>query len=219
MKRAILLTLLLALFPLLFGTGVVADELSDLQNENFLLSSELQLAKAAKMYIVMDLPGKAVIFKAGGIEIKRLPIEHSRVEGIASAPLLRRLSAKKADNQPKRKQVVIATEDEIHAAPAPAPGTDGLVALEISDMPELYQLEFDDGLLLTVKAPPTGDFKTKASRYWQDSLDYAKTWYQSLQHKMSGEVSSPQIVMNLSGADARQLYWSFDQNMPCLIKN
>jgi len=217
--RAIFLTLWLTLFPLFMTAGAIADELSDLQAENFLLTTELQLAKAGKMYIVMDLPGKAVIFKAGGIEIKRLPIEHSRVDAVDSVPILRKLNVKKADNQPKRKQVVIASEEEIRSAPAPAPGTDGLVALEISDMPELYQLEFDDGLLLTVKAPASGDFKTKATRYWQDSVDYVKNWYQSMHRKMSGEAGSPQIVMNLSGADARQLYWSFDQDMPCLIKN
>ncbi|NTV14813.1 MAG: hypothetical protein HGA96_12925 [Desulfobulbaceae bacterium] len=217
--RAILLSLWLTLFLLCTTVVVGANTLSDLQNENFLLSTELQLAKAGKMYIILDLPAGAVLFKAGGIEIKRLPIEHCRVDGVGGASLLRKLNAKMADNQPKRKQVVIASEEEIRAAPAPAAGTDGLVALEITDMPEIYQLEFDDGLLLSVKAPPSGDFKTKAARYWQDTVEYVKSWYQGLQRKMHGEVGSPQIVMNLSGADARQLYWSFDEGMPCLIKN
>lgn len=216
--RTILLTLWLTLLPLFFVAGVGADELSDLQNENLLLNAELQLAKAAKMYIVLDLPGKAVLFKAGGVELKRLPIEHSRVAGVGAAAVLRKLTSKKAENQPKRKLVVILTEEELKAAPAPAPGTDGLVALEIVDMPELYQLEFDDGLSLTVKAPPAGDFKTKATRYWQDTMDSVKAWYQALQNKMRGEAGSPQIALNLTGPDARQLYWSFDEGMAFLVK-
>lgn len=217
--RAISLILWLLIVPLVTATCAVADELAVLQSENFLLSNELKLAKAGKMYIILDLPAELILFKAGGIEIKRLPIEHSRVSGLASAPSLRKLSAKKAINQPKREQVVIATEEELRAAPLPAPGTDGLVAFEITDMPEVYQLELDDGLLLSVKAPPSGDFKAKASRYWQNSIDTVKYWYQTAMNKIRGEASSPQIILNLSGPDARQLYWSFDEGMPFLIKN
>lgn len=217
--RAIYVGLWLCLFALFLPNVLVASEFTDLQSENYWLKAELELAKAGKMYIVLDLAVGAVSFKAGGVEIKRLPIEHSRVADVSSTPIVRKLSTKISVNQPKRPQVVIMTEEELKAAPAPAPGTDGLVALEITDMPELYQLEFDDGLLLSVKAPPSGDFKTQALRHWQDSVDYVKNWYQALRRWMSGEVGSPQIVMNLSGADARQLYWSFDQGMPCLIKN
>lgn len=217
--RAILVGLWLCLLALFLPTLAIASELTDLQTENYWLNAELELAKATKMYIVLDVSAGAISFKAGGIEIKRLPIEHSRVSDLSSTPILRRLSAKITANQPKRPQVVITTEEELKAAPAPAPGTDGLVALEIKDMPEIYQLRLDDGLLLTVKAPPTGDFKTKMTRYWQDAVDYAKGWYQTVQRKMSGGVGEPQIAMNLSGPDARQLYWSFDEGMPCLIKN
>jgi len=217
--RALLLILWLLIFPLFSATCAVADDLAALKFENFLLSNELQLAKAGKMYIILDLPASVVLFKAGGVEIKRLAIEHSRQEGLASTPSLRKLTAKKAINQPKRKQVVIASEEELRAAPAPAPGTDGLVALELSDMPEIYQLELDDGLLLSVKAPPSGDFKTKVSRYWQDTIDNVKYWYQATLRKMHGGAASPQIVLNLSGPDARQFYWSFDEGMPFLVKN
>lgn len=217
--RAIFVGLRVCLFALFLPTLAVANELSALQTENYWLNAELELAKATKMYIVLDLSAKAISFKAGGVEIKRLPIEHSRVSDVSPTPIVRRLSAKISANQPKRPQVVIMTEEQVKAAPAPAPGTDGLVALEIKDMPEIYQLQLDDGLMLAVKAPPSGDFKAKATRYWQDGVNYAKSWYQSIRNKIQGVVGEPQIAMNLSGLDARQLYWSFDEGMPCLIKN
>jgi hypothetical protein len=204
---------------LLFPQVLRAGELADLQSANFLLKSELQLAKGAKLYMYIDLPGKAILFKAGGVVINRLPIADSHVTGTLPASVLRTMSAKKAEKLPKRKEVKIATEAEILSAPLPAPGVDTLVALEIGDMPESYQLILDDGLVLVVKAPPTGDFKAKAARYWRDGVEAVKEWYRSMLLKMHGEAETPLIVLNLNGADARQFYWSFDEGMPCLIKD
>lgn len=204
---------------LLFPQVLLANELADLQSANFLLKSELQLAKSAKLYMFIDLPGKAILFKAGGVVVNRLPIDDSHVAGPLVTSLLRTMSAKKAEKQPKRQEVKITTEAEILSAPIPAPGVDTLVALEIDDMPESYQLMLDDGLLLEVKAPPTGDFKTKAVRYWRDAVEAVKEWYHSLLLKFHGETETPRIVLNLSGPDARQFYWSFDEGMTCLIKD
>lgn len=203
----------------LFPQHLLANELADLQSANFLLKSELQLAKSTKLYMVIDLPGKAVLFKAGGVVVNRLPIADSHVTGTLATSVLRTLSAKKAEKQPKRKEVKIASEAEILSAPLPAPGVDTLVALEISDMPEIYQLVLDDGLLLAIKAPPSGDFKTKATRYWRDGVEAVREWYQAMLLKVHGESQAPRIGLNLTGADARQFYWSFDEGMACLIKN
>ncbi len=41
------------------------------------------------------------------------------------------------------------------------------------------------------QGPSSGDFKTKATRYWQDSVDSAKSWYQSIRNKIRGEVGDP----------------------------
>lgn len=204
---------------LLFPQLLMANELADLQTANFLLESDLQLAKSAKLYMFIDLPGKAILFKAGGVVVNRLPIDDSHVVGTLPAPVLRTLSAKKAEKQPKRQEVKIVTEAEMEAAPLPLPGVDTLVALEIDDMPESYQLVLDDGLVLEVKAPPTGDFKTKAARYWRDAVEAVKDWYHSMLLKLHGETETPRIVLNLSGPDARQFYWSFDEGMTCLIKD
>lgn len=206
------------LILLLFPQVLMADELADLQSANFLLKSELQLAKSAKLYMLIDLPGEAILFKAGGVVVNRLPLADSHVVGSLRASVLRTLSAKKAEKQPVRPEVKITTEAEMAAAPIPAPGVDTLVALEIDDMPEIYQLVLDDGLALVVKAPPSGDFKAKATRYWRDTLDAVKGWYHSVQLKLHGESETPRIVLNLSGPDARQFYWSFDEGMTCLIR-
>lgn len=205
-------------FLLLLPHLGMADELTDLQSVNFLLKSELQLAKSAKLYIFIDLPEKAILFKAGGVVLKRLPIDDLHAVGSISPLVLRTLSAKKAEKQPKRQEVKIATEAEILSAPLPAPGVDTLVALEIDDMPETYQLVLSDGLTVQVKPSPAGDFKTKSIRYWRDAVETVHGWYHSLLLKMHGEVEPMQITMNLSGADARQFYWSFDEGMSCLIK-
>lgn len=204
---------------LLFPQVLPANELADLQSANFMLKSELQLAKSAKLYMVIDLPDEAILFKAGGVVINRLPLENSNVMGSLASQVLRTLSAKKAEKQPQRQEIKIVTEAEMEAAPLPAPGVDTLVALEIDDMPETYQLVLDDGLVLVVKAPPSGDFKTKTARYWRDAVDAVKGWYRSVQLRLHGETESPRILLNLSGPDARQFYWSFDEGMACLIKD
>jgi hypothetical protein len=204
---------------LLFPQLLMAGELADLQSANFLLKSELQLAKGAKLYMLIDLHGQAILFKAGGVVVNRLPFSASHVVGTVPVTVLRTLGAKKAEKQPKRQEVKIVTEAEMAAAPTPAPGVDTLVALEIDDMPEIYQLVLDDGLVLSVKAPPTGDFKTKATRYWRDAVETVMEWYHSMLLKLHDETEAPRIVLNLSGPDARQFYWSFDEGMPCLIKD
>lgn len=209
----------LLLIILLFPQLLLAGERDDLQSVNFLLKSELQLAKSSKLYMVIDLPGKAIMFKAGGVVVNRMPIDDSHVVGSLSTSLLRTLSTKKAEKQPVRPTVKITTEAEMAAAPIPAPGVDTLVALEIDDMPEIYQLVLDDGLVLTVKAPPSGDFKAKATGYWRDVVDTVKEWYHSIMLKLRGETEPPRIVLNLSGQDARQFYWSFDERMACLIND
>ena len=212
--RFIYLFIILLAFPRFAG----ADALSDLQAENIMLKAELQLAKSNKLYMVVDLPGEAVLFKAGGVVVNRLPFIASRLEGPSPLPALRTLKGKIAEKQPKRQEVKIVTEAEMEAAPPPVPGVDTLVALEIDDMPEIYQLELDDGLLLAVKAPPSGDFKTKAVRYWRDAVEAVKSWYQTLQRKMGGGPTGTRIVLNLAGPDARQFYWSFDEGMACLVR-
>ncbi len=203
---------------LLFPQVLMANELADLQSANFLLKSELQLAKGAKLYMYIDLPAKAILFKAGGVAVNRLSIDDSHVTGTLSTTVVRTMYAKKAEKQPKRQAVKIITDAELHSAPLPAPGVDTLVALEIDDMPELYQLVLDDGLVLTVKAPPTGDLKAKAARYWRDAVEAIQDRYHSMLLKLHGETEIPRIVLYLSGPDARQFYWSFDEGMPCLIK-
>jgi hypothetical protein len=207
------------LIILLFPQVLMANELADLQSTNFFLKSELKLAKSTKLYMYIDLPGKVILFKAGGVAVKQLPIDDSHVVGTFVAPMLRTLSGKKAEKQPKRPEVKITTEAEILSAPLPAPGVDTLDALEIDDMPEIYQLVLDDGLSLVVTAPPTGDLKTKVTRYWRDAVQAVQDRYHSLLLKMRGETEIPRIVLSLSGPDARQFYWSFDEGMTCLIKN
>lgn len=212
--RAILLSILLLFAP----QALLADELADLQAENFLLKSEVQLAKSNKLYMIIDLPGRAVLFKAGGVVINRLAFKDCLVEGPYPAPALRTLSAKKAEKQPKRQEVKIVTEAEMEAAPIPAPGTDTLVALEIDDMPETYELVLDDGLTLAVRSEVTG-FKAKAERLWKESVESARRLYNSLMRRFGREVEvENRMIISLSGPDARQFYWSFDEGMTCLIR-
>jgi hypothetical protein len=203
---------------LLFPQLLIASELTDLQDANFLLRSELQLAKGAKLYMLIDLPGEAILFKAGGVVVNRLPIDDNHVVGTLLTQVVRTLSAKKAEKQPKRPEVKIVTEAEMAAAPIPAPGVDTLVALEIDDMPETYQLVLDDGLVMVVRSKLPG-LKNRAARFWQDSVESAQRIYYALVRRFKGgEVSEKRIVIYLSGPDARQFYWSFDEGMACLLR-
>lgn len=206
-------TILLILF-LLFSLPVCADELADLQADNQLLQDELQLARHAKLYFILDLRQQQFLFKASGVTVKQLPILRGSIYGALPEMKVRKLTAKKSFLAPKRPEVKILDKNK---QPDPVPTGDTLNALEINDMPGNYRLILDDGTRILVRAEISG-FWSAISRWWSDMSGAIIRMLQMLWHALFGRTYT-EVVLTIPLQDSRQLYWSFDEGAPCLIRN
>lgn len=213
MKR--LLLLVLSLFCLLAKPAAGADQVSDLREENQLLKEELKLARGGKLYMLVDLPASEITLKAGGVTGRRLKIDTGRVIGDRPAVKLRRLVGKKALFQPKRREIKIAADIK---ATTPAAGNDTVTALEIDDMPTNYRLVLDDGITLVVHAGGDG-LAALLNRGWRRMWDSVRRAMTGFYRGLRGEPAAAELFLTLPDTDARQLYWSFDEKTPCLIRN
>jgi hypothetical protein len=203
--RHLILSLLLLLH--LVGPALAAD-LAALEGLNRLLQAEYQLAKKDQLYFVFDLPARQVQIKASGVVLAALPIVHVQWQGQPGPEGLRTLSKRLATSPPQR----VAIGPQAEEKPA---GKFELQALEIDDMPSAYHLRLDDGNVLTVTPVAEGFWgratATARGFWWWLSRPFISRWY-SLRGKPYTEQR-----LTLAAHDARRLYWSFQEDMPCLI--
>jgi hypothetical protein len=204
-------TLLSLIFLLVLTVPVAAAELQALQNENLLLKAELQLARTGKLYLLVDLRNQAILIKGGGATIWRLPVSRSRIYGSAPAPKMRRLVAKKSLFAPSRPVVPIAGGEEGKGQAAEI----GDTVLELEDMPDNYRLLLDDGTMLVVE-PERADWRGRIGLLWSGTWGGLRRVFHRL--RPWGPVAGSEVLLSLAGTDARRLYWSFDLETPCLLK-
>ncbi|MBU0482205.1 MAG: hypothetical protein KKG47_14005 [Proteobacteria bacterium] len=205
------------LFPLtillfLLAGPVVADERGDLRDENLRLKAELKLARTDKLYLLIDLRSSVILIKAGGSTIRRLPISRSVVHGEPERAKVRRLVAKKSFFAVRRPMVPIVGPDQESALV----GTTLPEILELTEMPDNYRLLLDDGTSLVIE-PATVDWRGRAGLVWSGGVGILR---RTLRHlwPWTPAAKNGEIVLGLTGSDARQLYWSFDLGTPCLFK-
>jgi hypothetical protein len=208
-------TLASFLLLLLLAAPAIADERQALQEENFLLKTELQLARTGKLYLLVDLQSQAILIKGGGSTIWRLPLSRGRISGPAPSPKLRRLSAKKSMNEPKRPVVAIGGEDKDKNSDKPV--DIGETVLELKDMPINYRLILDDGTSLVVE-PEQVDWRGRMGLLWSGTSGFFRRVYNRLSPWVP-EGEKTEVLLSLSASDARRLYWSFDLGTPCLLKS
>lgn len=207
-------TTVLFLLFLLCALPAGADELTDLQADNQLLQDELRLARNPKLYIIIDLRQQQCLFKASGVTVRQLSILQGSIHGALPEMQVRKLTAKKSFLAPKRPAVQIIDKSK---KPDTLPAGDSLNALEITDMPGNYRLIFDDGTRILVRAETSGFWST-ISRWASDMAGNIIRVFQMLWRALFGKTYT-EVVLTLSLQDARQLYWSFDEGAPCLIRN
>ncbi|WP_447978812.1 hypothetical protein [Candidatus Nitrospira bockiana] len=124
----------------LLGPSWAADPRADpaaIAQSNRLLEEELKLAARPHLYLVLDLTSAAVLIKGRGLELQRIPIEEwTIIEGAPVAGVYR-LRSRPAVTRPK----AAAADDAAFSA------------IELTDMPDSYELYFEPGLLIAVSAP------------------------------------------------------------------
>ena len=182
-------------------SGGQAGEPDGLREANRILEEEIRLAARPQIYLLLDLPDRAIAIKGRGIDLHRLPITAwQTVEERAMAGVYH-LHARPQVVRPK----------------VPPPRDPTQDAIELKDMPEAYELLFDPTLAVTV-APPFQErpwlwVKSLMRNSW---LGVA-SWIRSAA-AIDEKVTSPCLRLTLSVEAAQSLAWSVTDGMPLLIR-
>jgi hypothetical protein len=208
-----LLLLILLLLPPVAG----ADEAADLLVDNQLLTSELQLARSGKLYLLFDLRNQVILLKSSGVILSSLPLRAARLYGPVPATQVHLLDRRETSSPPRREALRVPDKaGNTAAARAPERAATSLQALERDDMPDSYRLILDDGTRLSVHAE-SGGLMSAAGRFGHAVAAtsargcYAvKTWF--------SDTPNCELRLTLAPDDARQLYWSFAEQSACLIR-
>ena len=182
-------------------SGGQAGEPDGLREANRILEEEIRLAARPQIYLLLDLPDRAIAIKGRGIDLHRLPITAwQTVEERAMAGVYH-LHARPQVVRPK----------------VPPPRDPTQDAIELKDMPEAYELLFDPTLAVTV-APPFQErpwlwVKSLMRNSW---LGVA-SWIRSAA-AIDEKVTSPCLHLTLSVEAAQSLAWSVTDGMPLLIR-
>ena len=164
------------------------------------LGEEIKLAARPHTYLVVDLVANAIIMKARGVELQRLPLSKWSAESREAMAATYRLMARPA--VVRRKIDPSAPEQE---------------PISLADMPTHYHLDFTPPFILEV-VPPVEHAPLRwalvQARGWARSL---RAWMDSL---FSRRPSSPQprLILTLPEDGAQSLAWSLVDGMPLVIR-
>jgi hypothetical protein len=184
------------------------------------LNAEYSLAKEANFYFVFDVPGRKLELRVRGMALRAWPLRSIRFWGEPHFSGSVELARKTALKAPER--IVIKPGETEAPAPAPAakPGATAaefeLEALELRDMPKRFQLGFDNGLNVTIKAKDGG------SRGLGGTLRDAWHWYIDLPLRNLFGAKEGQAVSELElvfedEKDAQSIYWHFFDGIKGII--
>lgn len=205
-----LLLFLLVWLPLTTTAAETPAASAGLEAVNRTLRAEYELARKPKIYFVLDLPGARVQIKSSGVILRELPIAGFSHWGRPSAKASRLLVEKESLFEPQRVTIDPEAKKNKEA------GTKfELKTLELDDVPSSFRLNFDDGTHITVK----GRAKTLlgkvgqslANGFWHLSRPLIFNW-----KFLRGEPYT-EILLTLPRNDARRIYWSISEGVPCLI--
>ena len=204
------LLLLLYLFLLLQPHPARSDELSNLQEENLFLKTELKLARSNRLYVVVDLLESAVYLKAGGVTARRLQVDAWRLHGPLPVFKERRIAARETNSPPQRREIKIGLAAE---KTTPITGADSVNILELSEMPVNFQLVLDDATALVVEPGETGLRRT-LHRAW----DATRRAFDLFYRKVRNQSPATEILLTMPAKEAQQFYWSLEEKTACLIR-
>lgn len=206
-----LLTLsLLLLLPLQAVTAEPATGIAELELRNRTLRAELDLARKPKIYFTLDLGRQMAQIKSSGVVLRELPLSGFNHFGPPSAAVSRALVEKRSLFEPERNVI------DPEAAKKKKEGQKfELKTLELDDVPSSFKLLFDDGTRITVKGVGESLLgklgQSLASGFWLVSRPLIFNW------QFLRGAPYTELLLTLPREDARRLYWSISEGVPCLI--
>lgn len=172
-----------------------------LQEATRVLAEEIKLAARPQTYLVIDLVSQAVIMKARGLEMHRLPILRWSGESRETMTGTYRLTSRPPIIRRK-------------VTPSAAAGQE---PISLADMPTTYRLVFSPPLTLEILPPanqsPFRWMLSQAKLYWR----WARHWFLALSSGSTPE-PRPRLLLTLSEEEAQSLAWSLLDGMPVVIR-
>ena len=210
------------------GPAAGADR-ADLAKKQNSLNAEYSLAKDSTFYFVLDILGRKLELRVRGMVLRAWPFQSMRFWGRPELSGNVELVRKTALKAPERIVIKPGGDAEIvEAAPATAAKPTGtsptpsnsaefdLEALELKDMPKKFNLDFDNGLHIVIKA------KTGASGRLLGSMREGWDWYVDLPlrnlfgpHTGTG-LSELELTFD-NDKDAQSIYWHFFDGIKGII--
>lgn len=180
------------------------------------LDAEYELAKKPKYYFVLYLGEKKIELKVRGVVLRTWKIDEIRFwgapefEGKNGTLVLNKKTTLKA---PARTIIKPGQEE---AAPSSDPSKFDLNTLELDDMPESFELYFDTGLVVKLKAKKAavGFFKKLAASFEDGILMPVRRYKQS---KKGRPVSELEIVFN-NPNEPKAIYWCFVEGVEGIVR-
>ena len=196
-----------------------------------LLERELDLAKLPNAYFLLDMREKRLILKAGGTVLRQWEMGGVRAWGAPNEFKTLTLVTKSALNPPQRVEIkpggaeetpAPAAAKEKEAAKKPQAGTPAappefeLEALELKDMPKSFEMVFEGGLRVSVKAAGQS-LKSTLGRVWN-----AVRWSigRPLEAVFAKVKKRPFLVLELTlreDKEVQALYWALFDGIKGLI--
>jgi hypothetical protein len=163
------------------------------------LSEEVKLAARPHTYLLIDLADNAIIMKARGVELQRLPLPRwSAVSRDAMTGTFR----------------LVARPSIARRKIGPAGGADQ-EPVTLADMPVDYHLDFTPSLTIDVVPQPSEAplrWTFLQVKLWSSSL---RSWFQSFRPRAT---PLPRLVLTLPEDHAQSLAWSLIDGMPLVIR-
>lgn len=169
------------------------------------IGQELQLAKTKSLYVVIDITKNIVLLKARGIPLRTFPL--TQVEWIGD-PLVRSTVLHLKTKDPSVSPLPITPpSDASPESPLEGPAT----PLTVNDMPNRYELAFQENLTILVQPHHLPSF-------WDNMVQQVAAWGQRVAARMATWGSSHQyLVISLDPAEAQAWYWATIPPMTCLM--
>jgi hypothetical protein len=197
------------------------EETINILKENRFLEEELKLARKPAYYFVINLKEKKVDLKARGMVLESWNVSDLRYSGKPVPLKVTELTFKTALNPPERKTIKPDEEqqnnDEKKADEKSEPQATGsfeVEALELTDMPGSFELNFDDGLKIFIQSK--SGLKESFHQTWENILWY--TWYPIKHFIFRKDELKPKLILYFENQqDAQGIYWTFIDGIKGII--
>jgi len=169
------------------------------------VSQELQLAKTKSLYVVVDTTKNLVFLKARGVPLRTFPLTQAKWIG----------------NPPVHSTVMHLDTKDPSVSPIPitppsdstseSPSEEPTKPLTVNDMPNRYELAFQEHLTILVQPHHLPSF-------WDNLVHQIAGWGQRVAARIGTWGGSHQyLVISLDPAEAQALYWAAIPPMSCLV--